>query len=108
MHAGASRINPAVASAVSHFNQGCSHLFHVMKKLGVTPAEELQVYQQRQDTKRCAQGQLQAQIIKRAHKNSKKAKKSTTGRHETGGPGIWPRNVLKDCDYCLLYTVNRK
>ena len=44
-HVGASRITAAVASAVSHFNQGCSHTFHVMKKLGVTPAEELRLYQ---------------------------------------------------------------
>ncbi|KAL8623033.1 hypothetical protein ACOMHN_059120 [Nucella lapillus] len=34
VHVGASRINAAVASAVSHFNHGCSHLSQVMKKLG--------------------------------------------------------------------------
>lgn len=58
-----------------------------MKKLGATPAEELRGYQQK-GTKRCAQGQHQAQITsKRARKNSKKATnkkqtKSTTGKQE--------------------------
>ena len=94
VHVGASRINAAVASAVSHFNQGCSHLFHVMKKLGVTPAEELRVYQQRQDAKRCAQGQLQSQITsKRARKNSKKAK----NQQQAGRRDRRARHMAQEC-----------
>ena len=34
VHVGAGRINAAVASAVSHFNQGCAHLAQVMKHIG--------------------------------------------------------------------------
>ncbi|XP_076444868.1 uncharacterized protein LOC143282880 [Babylonia areolata] len=55
VHVGASRINAAVTSAVSHFNQGCFHLSQVLKKLGSAPSSNLQQYQATQDLKRCSQ-----------------------------------------------------
>ncbi|XP_070183427.1 uncharacterized protein [Littorina saxatilis] len=93
VHVGASRVNAAVASAVSHFNQGCSHLSHMMKQLGVTPAEGLKDYQVRQDRRRCDQAELAAQPErKRSRKDKKRASKSRTVQQEregqTYGPGM--------------------
>ncbi|KAK7098137.1 hypothetical protein V1264_002497 [Littorina saxatilis] len=83
VHVGASRVNAAVASAVSHFNQGCSHLSHVMKQLGVTPAEGLKDYQARQDRRRCDQAELAAQPErKRSRKDKKRASKSNCRREK--------------------------
>ena len=60
VHVGADRVNAAVASTVSSFNQGCSHLSQVMKYLDVTgPTAQLQQYQDSQDSKRCKQADLE-------------------------------------------------
>lgn len=83
VHVGADRVNAAVASAVSNFNQGCSHLSQVMNYLGVTPTAGLQEYQASQDRKRCKRADLEsAPATKLARKGKSKTKNSKTVSHE--------------------------
>eukprot|EP00745_Piridium_sociabile_P005746 TRINITY_DN136277_c0_g3_i1.p1 TRINITY_DN136277_c0_g3~~TRINITY_DN136277_c0_g3_i1.p1 ORF type:complete len:129 (+),score=27.05 TRINITY_DN136277_c0_g3_i1:101-487(+) len=94
VHVGASRINAAVASAVSHFNQGSGHLSQVMRQLGATPSADLQGYQVKQDLRRCAQADVHSAPAKKrsrkANKNTVKTTKRTQERQEgqTYGPGM--------------------
>lgn len=102
MHVGVRRVNAAVASAISHFNQGCAHLTQVVHKLGVKPAGTLQQYQSIQDEKRCARGDAQLQpACKRLRLQRKLAKKTMTVTQErregqTYGPGML--GTLEDSD----------
>ena len=51
VHVGVGRVKAAVSSAVSYFNQGCSHLAQVTTDLGVSPAMTLKKFQEKQDKK---------------------------------------------------------
>ncbi|XP_070178777.1 uncharacterized protein [Littorina saxatilis] len=94
IHVGAGRVNAAVASAVSHFNQGCSHLSQVLGELGVSPGVNLQQFETRQDLKRCKRGDLFGQVeIKRTRRAKGQAKRTNVIQIErqegpTYGPGL--------------------
>ena len=91
VHAGAGKVKAAVASAVSHFNQGTVHLSQVMNNMKVSPAPTLFKFQSTQDRRRCMQADTQAEIMtKRARKakkitkkKKKKKKKNKTQSQET-------------------------
>ena len=94
VHVGVGRVNAAVSSAVSHFNQGCAHLSQVMKELGVSATMNLKEFQEKQDRKRCSKGDVVSQLeTKRKRKvkgQVKKTQMNTTERKEgpTYGPGL--------------------
>ena len=72
-------MNAVVASAVSNFNKGCSHLPQVMNYLGVTPTAQLQEYQDSQDRKRCKQAEIESEpAMEHSHKDKSHTKKSKT------------------------------
>lgn len=91
---GASRVKAAVASAVSHFNQGSSHLSQVMKQLDVVPSIILQAYQEHQDRKRCRKADNEAlPEAKQRRKEKQKKKKLIAAQQErsegeTYSPGM--------------------
>lgn len=90
----ATHVIPAVASAVSHFNQVSAHLSQVMKHLDVVPSIILKVHQEKKDEKRCRKPDNTAiPASKRQRQEHKQIKmpavthqESTEG--ETYGPGI--------------------
>ena len=71
VHVGADRVNAAVASAVSNFNQGRFHLSQVMNYLGVTPTAQLQEYKDSQDRKRCKQAEIESEPARNTHVRTK-------------------------------------
>ncbi|XP_025097592.1 uncharacterized protein LOC112565918 [Pomacea canaliculata] len=92
---GATRVKSAVASAVSHFNQGSAHLSQVIKHLDIVPtATILQAYQEHQDENRCRQSDQDAMPeAKKQRKEKVQMEKRAVARQEnhegeTYGPGI--------------------
>ena len=83
VHVGADRVNAAVASAVSNFNQGRFHLSQVMNYLGVTPTAQLQEYQDSQDRKRRKKAEIKSEPATKHLSNDKsRTKQSKTVRQE--------------------------
>lgn len=91
---GPQRVKAAVASAVSQFNQGASHLTQVMKRLQSAPSTHLSAYQQTQDRNRCLQADQAAKPdVKRQRLQRSRTKKTAQANHErhegeTYGPGM--------------------
>ena len=94
VHVGADTVNAAVASAVSNFNQGCSHLSQVVKHLGVIPTAQLHEYQESQDRKRCKLADLESELVtKHSRKDKSRSKKTKIvcqerGEGQTYGAGM--------------------
>jgi len=103
------RVKAAVASAISHFNQGTSHLTQVMKRLQSAPSTHLSTYQQSQDRNRCLQADQAAQPEAKRHRlqksRSKKAKQANHEQREgeTCGPGmLWETVFMLETQGRLL------
>lgn len=91
---GARRVKSAVASAVSHFNQGTAHLSQVMKHMDAAPSLVLEAYQNDRDRKRCQRAEQAAQPETKRQRKQKGQKKKTTqadqeeAEGETYGSGM--------------------
>lgn len=94
IHVGLGRVQAAVASAVSQYNQGYSHLSQVLCHLGVTSDRSLRAYQSQKDCKRCTLGDKtcrpETKRARRAKGQQKKTQNDRQERHEgpTYGPGL--------------------
>eukprot|EP00745_Piridium_sociabile_P016866 TRINITY_DN25169_c0_g1_i4.p1 TRINITY_DN25169_c0_g1~~TRINITY_DN25169_c0_g1_i4.p1 ORF type:complete len:259 (+),score=33.26 TRINITY_DN25169_c0_g1_i4:433-1209(+) len=99
VHVGVGRINAAVSSAVSHFNQGCSHLAQVMRELGVSPVVTLNQYQEKQDRKRCIAGDAVSRVETKRNRKVKRThtKNSAEQSRERGRANLWPRTSCCSC-----------
>ena len=71
------RVKAAVSSAVSHFNQGTSHLSQVMARLDIAPSIIMEAYQQEKDKRRCEQSCQHAEPAFKRQRAEKGAKKKT-------------------------------
>ena len=94
---GARRIHSAIASAVSHFNQGASHLTQVMKHLVLAPSLILQTYQVQKDRFRCRKAERKSlPETKRRRSEKGTAQKSATAMQEEAEGETYGSGVLAD------------
>ena len=81
---GLDRVKAAVASAISHFNQGTSHVSQVMAHLHIPPSPTMEVYQRNRDRERCQKSIRHAEPDFKRLRVEKKAKnKAVRLRTET-------------------------
>jgi hypothetical protein len=94
---GFERVSAAVASAVSHFNQGCSHLTQVMQQLNSSRTQLLKQYSTSKDKKRILRGDKESQPArKRMRKQNKLNKKTATGAQDRAEGPTYGAGMLAD------------